>query len=397
VASLQEGKAEAVQLDKLRAEVAKMVHEANTSTTLMRQTVGEVVNDVREHFRTASQTIASHNANFVREVRQGYQEELTKLSELRNEVEGFMERTSESVNGLELRVDEVASKANALAAEAREELEELNRRRKRDKTSSENELKALKKRLGGVFDNSDQVLRGIEHIYTVLQTMLESELLQSSVEMQDSVDRKRIALMGVKDDETVLARTTQSEPQRPRPECRAKSASAAQSAKDAAPGSNGQLRGGPGHMSARNPQEPVVRVDNRCLGCSGQAPLVLSAFKMACLQYNPSPVEHAGKQHDRSDLIQRRCILLHTAHNALVEGPSSAGGNSAAKAMGPDAAAAAAEGFGGGDTMFADYAAIEARHPSGQRGSDATARKGADMRLPNLSAAGASPRVMTVR
>merc|ERR1712217_458190 len=90
------------------------------------------------------------------------------------------------------------------------------------KTSSDNELKALKKRLGGVFDTSDAVSRGIEHIYGVLETMLQSDLIQCSVELQDSFDRKRIVLMGVKDDETVLARTTQPEPQRPRPECRGK-------------------------------------------------------------------------------------------------------------------------------------------------------------------------------
>ena len=33
----------------------------------------KVVNDVREHFRTASETIASHNANFVKQVREEYQ------------------------------------------------------------------------------------------------------------------------------------------------------------------------------------------------------------------------------------------------------------------------------------------------------------------------------------
>merc|ERR1711972_975525 len=61
VCALQEGKAEAAQLDKLRAEVGKMVHEANTAVSAMRQSVGNVVNDVREHFRTASQTISAHN------------------------------------------------------------------------------------------------------------------------------------------------------------------------------------------------------------------------------------------------------------------------------------------------------------------------------------------------
>merc|ERR1719171_92579 len=136
----------------------------------------------------------------------------------------FMQHVERTIQDQDARVAETAAKASALAAEAREEVEELNRRRKRDKTSADNELKALKKRLGGVFDNSDAVLKGIEHLYDVIQMMLEGEFIASSLEMQDSIDKKKIALMGVKDDETMLSRTYQTQPQHPRPECRASTA-----------------------------------------------------------------------------------------------------------------------------------------------------------------------------
>merc|ERR1719271_1865199 len=224
VDTLKEGKAEAAQLDRLRAEVGKMVHEANSSVSSMRQTVGNVVNDVREHFRTASQTISAHNATFITEVRQQYQVELEKAAGVRQEVLNFMQHVERTIQDQDARVAGTAAKASALAAEAREEVEELNRRRKRDKTSADNELKALKKRLGGVFDNSDAVLKGIEHLYDVIQMMLEGEFIASSLEMQDSIDKKKIALMGVKDDETMLSRTYQTQPQHPRPECRASTA-----------------------------------------------------------------------------------------------------------------------------------------------------------------------------
>merc|ERR1740138_320304 len=135
-----------------------------------------------------------------------------------------MGQTNQSIAGLDARVADAAQKASALAAEARSEVEELNRRRKRDKTSSDNELKALKKRLGGVFDNSDAVLKGIEHLYDVIQMMLEGEFIGSSLELQDAVDKKKIALMGVKDDETTWSRSYQAEPQRPRAEVRATTA-----------------------------------------------------------------------------------------------------------------------------------------------------------------------------
>lgn len=363
VQELQEGKAEAAQLDKLRAEVGKMVHEANTAVAAMRQSVGNVVNDVREHFRTASQTISAHNATFIGEVREQYQQELASAAKLRDEVQDFMAQVATNIDGLDARVAGAAAKADALAAEAREEVEELNRRRKSDKSSADNELKALKKRLGGVFENSDTVLRGIEHIYSIVRAMLESDLIGCSLELQDSIDRKKIALLGVKDDEAALSRTYGQETQRPRPECR------------------GKAQVGYPNKKGGSAKEPVVRVDNRCLSCSGQAPLVLSAFKMACLQYSPSPVEHSGNQYERGDLLSQRHALLEGAHNALLEGPSSAGAT--AELSGGTV------GESGGGPLSA-YAAIDARQQHGQR---TAAGNPCSVRLPSLAQSGA----LTVR
>lgn len=377
VAALEEGKAEAAQLDRLRVEVGKMVHEANTSVATLRQNVGNVVNDVREHFKTASQTISAHNATFISEVRASYQQELANAAKLRGEVQDFMGEVADRIDALDARVAAAASKADTLAAEAQEEIEELNRRRKSDKSSSDTELKALKRRLGGVFENSDMVLRGIEHIYKVIGMMLDSDLIQCSLERQDSVDRARIALLGVKDTDAALSRTYQQEPQRARPECRGK-AQVGYPAKDSTPRGGG-LANTSSSAGGKSQQAPVVRVDNRCLSCSGQAPLVLSAFKIACLQYTPSPVEHDGFQHDRAELLDRRHELLETAHGALVTGPI--GGNGASGAISGGASdqspAGASDSAGG---VFAEYAAVEARRQQGQDGQV--------VRLPHLKQSG---------
>merc|ERR1719399_66782 len=85
-----------------------------------------------------------------------------------------------------------------MVKELRAEVEQLNVKRKRDKTAQDIELKGLKRRLGGVFDNSDVVLKGMEHLTGVLQTILESEQVQAALEFQDGLDRQRIALVGMK-------------------------------------------------------------------------------------------------------------------------------------------------------------------------------------------------------
>lgn len=300
VAGLQAEKAEASLLDRLHSDVVRMVHDANTAVSAMRQSVGNVVNDVREHFRTASETISAHNATFVTQVRQEYQAELSSAAKLREEVQEFMTQVGKDIDGIDARVAGAARKADSIAAETREELEELNRRRKCDKSASDQEFKALKKRLSGVFENSDAVLRGIEHIYSVLKIMLDSDAIQYKLELQDSIDKKKIMLMGMKDEDKTLGKSALSEqvkPQKPR----------------------GVLRGGPGVFTKK--QEPVLHVDNRCLSCSGQSPFILSAFKMACLQYSPSPVEFEGCHYERGELLAKRQNLLDEAMTGLRAGP----------------------------------------------------------------------------
>lgn len=348
----EQSKGEHSHFDKLRTEVAKMVYEANCSVAALKQSVGEVVNDVREHFHTASQTIAAHNATFVQEVRQQYQGELAQAARLRSEVQAFMQRSMEGMASLDSRVSEAATKAGSLAAEIREEVQELNKRRQRDKTSWDNELKALKKRLGGVFENSDAVLKGLEHLYGVLRGVLEGDLMQCSVELQDNVDRQRIALMGVKDEEATLIRSTHNEPQRARPECRARSA-------PGGPKPQGALKGGPGTMLSARGETPVVKLDNRCISCSAQSPLVLTAFKMACLHYTASPVEYCGMLHERGELLQKRRQILQRANGALLEGPR--GGAPTSFGFSTGDSWAADEAKEPGFDAFADYAAVDAR------------------------------------
>jgi len=307
---VQKGKAESAALDRVQEDVGQLVREANSSMTSLKQTVGNVVNDVKEHFRTASQTIAAHNAAFISEVRSSYRDELAQAAALRGEVQAFMTSTQTGISDLDNRVKESTVQAESLVKENRTDMEELNRKRKRDKTSVDIEMNHLKKRLGDANENSEAVLRGMEHLWQVLSMMLEGERVQNALELQDSVDRKRIALMGVKDDDLSLSRNYGSTPQRPRPEARG----AAQERAATAPGGAKPKKG--------KQNQPIVSVDTRCLSCSGQAPLVMSAFKMACLQYTPSKVDYQTQAYDRHDLLQHRQTLIRKAYDALRSGPA---------------------------------------------------------------------------
>lgn len=282
---VQEKKASLAQLGKVQEEVNELIREATSNVTSLKQTVGNVVNDVREHFRTASNTIAAHNATMIAEIRGSYQEELDHSAKLRTDVMKFMQETQNSITHLEQVAQSSYDQTEALVREVRLDVEELNRKRKRDKSTSETELKVLKKRLAGVFDNSDLVLKGMEHLSGVMAALLESNRMQAALEMQDDLDRRKVALTGYK--ETAAAPGKPSSASTPR--------------------------------TSRGP--PVVSVDNRCLSCSGQAATVLAGFKIACLQYAPGAVKFSSKEYEREHLLKLRSQLVEQAHEALIHGP----------------------------------------------------------------------------
>merc|ERR1719359_2802434 len=92
MASVQECKAECEDLQRVRVEVKDLVADAGANMAALKQTVGNVVCHIKEHLRTASETLAAHNATFVNEVRESYREELSKAAKLRSDIETFVDK-----------------------------------------------------------------------------------------------------------------------------------------------------------------------------------------------------------------------------------------------------------------------------------------------------------------
>ena len=54
----------------------------------------------------------------------------------------------------------------------------------------------------------------------------------------------------------------------------------------------------------------VISLEQNSIKLAGQASNLVTAFKMACLAYNPSPVLYRGKSYDRISLLRARNKLL---------------------------------------------------------------------------------------
>ena len=52
------------------------------------------------------------------------------------------------------------------------------------------------------------------------------------------------------------------------------------------------------------PTNPTVRLEEKCVSCTRGLPSVLAAFKMACLNYHPSPVPYRSQLIDQPEMIR---------------------------------------------------------------------------------------------
>lgn len=286
ISAMKYDKVSVHQLQAVQEEVTNFTNEANTSISSLRASVDRMMNDVKDHFKTATNTVAAHNAVMLQEVRNSYQEKLSEVGRLRDEVAQFISSETQNRLRLEESLSHSQGQTEELLKKVCTEVEDVGKMRRRDRNSAEVEIRQLQHVLETVQANSERVTSTLEHISGVMWTMVQCERAASALDLQDDQDRSKVALIGYKDQ---VAKSKGELPKKG-------------SDKDFTPG-------------------PVIDVDQRCLSCSGKASTVLSGFKMACLQYAPAPVAFAKKFYNRTDLLNLRDKLLMQANEALRNGP----------------------------------------------------------------------------
>uniref|UniRef100_A0A7S0F9Q2 Uncharacterized protein n=1 Tax=Pyrodinium bahamense TaxID=73915 RepID=A0A7S0F9Q2_9DINO len=294
------------QLSRVQEDVTNQMTRASAEMASLKIMVGDAINDVKEHLQTGLQAAATHYAAFAGEVRSSYKDEIVQSRELRTEVKELLAQFDARIGDADKAHAEAASSTAALIGEQREALEQVDLRRKGDRADVELELKAIRHRVGILSDSADAASRACEQLTGVSGMMLEATQLQCALEVQDTADREHLCLLGLRE-EAAAPPPGLSSPQAP--------ANPA-----ASPGKS------PRRVLHKG-RPPIMSVDQRCLSCSGQARTVLSAFKIACLQYNPSPVSWEDKEHSRVELLDRAEKLLEKARatfSALLAGSRSA-------------------------------------------------------------------------
>ena len=158
------------------------------------------------------------------------------------------------------------------------DLEDVLVKRNRDKANINLKHNTIDARIDKIFANMKEFQEISDNLSHVANYLVENAQINYAMELQDEIDREKLALMGYKEESDRLSKEVKK---------------------------------------ARSPVEensnPYVTLDKQCLTCSGQSSVVLKAFKIACLTYKPSPVNYPfklDKTYSRLELINLKGKML---------------------------------------------------------------------------------------
>lgn len=149
--------------------------------------------------RTANQ-MAAYTANLLREVRGSFSKEVGELSTLHEDVQKFLKETDTATQQLTEGLHAMGRHLEAALREVRIDVEGLDGKRKRDKTSLEDDIATVTKQLEGQTQAADNVLKGLEHISSVVGMALQGQRMGIALSVQDYIDRKDITYIGLRKD-----------------------------------------------------------------------------------------------------------------------------------------------------------------------------------------------------
>ena len=188
------------------------------------------------------------------------------IAQFKTEVDGKFNATSLAISNSTLEANKNLKELELIVNQALAECTSAITMRKRDQSDFTMEIKSLHQK-AEQFENQYSILHErMDTINRSMENICEALRIINILYKQDESDRESIALMGYK-------------------ETKNKSGKA------------------------------VISIEKQCLSCTGQASVVLTAFKIACLAYSPSPVNYRDTIFTRKELIDIQAKILHSTRN----------------------------------------------------------------------------------
>ena len=189
------------------------------------------------------------------------------------------------------------------------------KKHKRNKIDIDSTVKKLEDTVQIYQPSINELERKILQISTILSWIIENLNVQMYTESQDNEDRKNVYLAGVKENNNSELMTTNIL------KSKAKFMKQMMNKTTAGFHTNRSQLESVKESGSQNKiisfQKPAITINTDWLSCSGHSSMILSGFKLACLNYSPSNFEYRMKVLTRDDAIVIRKYLLEKWINII--------------------------------------------------------------------------------
>lgn len=290
------------KLEEMQKELADWLSQSRYEAVSTRKAFSAATAANKESIRIGLDAAGNQIANFMEEIRMDNQKILSDTEKLRRETEDICEKFRGEMGEMYIHRQQSDERNEAVQRELREALNEYDRRRKREKSTLELEMKEVGQQLSILHDSVEDAVQACKSVKLLCSSLVEVLAMQVSLERQEFADWTRVSLVGYKP--VSSNKTAEAEPDSAR----------------TTPRAGGFPPKPKGHkQSPRRKDEAsqVISLDKRCYSCCSQTQMVMSGFKMACLNYRPSAVHIGEGSYERLDLFDRMDSLLSKAHDQM--------------------------------------------------------------------------------
>lgn len=255
-------------------------------TAFVDETREEIV-AMKAEFKDDSNRLIAHNACIMKDIRQDYMQEIEAAKKIRSEIDNIQEFTRKFCDEVSEGQQTESRRIDALQKSVVTDIEEMQKKRKKERTTTEAELKSLREEFELTNESSQQVRINVEYLSRILGLVLESERVASAVHVQDFTDRGA---------ERWLTLPADAEGRHAPP---SQSAGALLDERKRMQQS--------GKESFHKATSEVVSIDWR--------------KGLAKCEYLPGGVSFGGTVYERRDILLLHHRLLQKAHDAFMKGP----------------------------------------------------------------------------
>jgi len=269
------------QLDKQSADVLVALREFEGIFNEFRVDVKAHMKQLREDFRTEANRLTGHHAALMKDLRKEYQEEILMVRELRADVQEFQGVTERLCSETTEKVTNEGRRLDALQCEVLNDLEEMQRKRKKDRLGWETEIREVRQDMTRSSQGISHVHANSEFLSKIVGLVLEGQRMSSAMFLQDYIDRRAEKWLSPPSEKS----------RRPEEACSAE-------------------------VLEEVPRREYNKVSHEIRSVDWRAGLVSA-------EYLPGMVLYGGSYWDRQELILLCHKLLQKAHQVYVRGPES--------------------------------------------------------------------------